>query len=115
MIGSISHAADVRALVDRPKDTSKKSERKCKVDSDCVLLMCRSYCGFDGVANKKSASAVMKRCNAEKKAAGEDTITVDCAPSRIVQTPKCIKKWCTMIEDVRGGAELELGPPSASD
>lgn len=103
---------DVRALVSRPTEVSKRGERKCKVDSDCALIQCHAYCNFDGVANKRYVKKVGARCNAQKKAEGDDTI-VDCAISKTQQAAKCTRGYCTIEETWIGEPLIEPPRPQA--
>ncbi len=102
---------DVRALVSRPKDVSKRSERRCKADSDCVLIQCHAPCGFDDVANEKYVKKINARCEKAKKASGNH-MTVDCAESNRTEVAKCRRKYCVLEEVRLPGTEPELAPPA---
>lgn len=88
---------DIRALVGRPKETSKRQERKCKFDSDCLPLTCHSQCGFDAVVNKKNFEAVSKRCQKDRDAMG-DRLVADCSKKKSTHKVFCKKRYCAMTE-----------------
>ena len=98
---------DVRALVSRPKEVSTKKERKCRAEADCIPIQCHSRCGFDGIANKKSATKIGERCANERHESGEDRVTVDCAMPRMIQEVKCKRGYCALEESM----DPRFGPP----
>jgi hypothetical protein len=105
---------DIRALVGRPKETSKRQERKCKVDADCLPISCRTHCGFDGVVNKKSFDAVAKRCQKERDAAG-DKLVVACTAKKSTEKVFCKKRYCAMTETFDDGLVKPPGPEEESE
>ena len=91
---------DVRALVSRPKEASKRKERRCSAASDCAPVNCHQWCSFDDVVNKKYLKKLNERCAEEDHRKPNEVVTVQCPQQKTVQTVKCKRGYCAIEESV---------------